>query len=368
MAATSKRQEFGVIKGQPMWSTRKELETVLAQAGLGEWSPRLAAAARHAMILEPGPFEEGADAQVGASRLGGRPDLPTDVPWPWRPAIAVAYFKEHGERPWPLSFIAQIDFAEIHAAGGLEGFPSSGRLLFFCDPILVPGANDQTCASVMFFPEETKPPGRRDFPIEFRHPRTILCKPEEFIFRPRRLTPRRWLLPPPFGSREMRLLDGPLPPRPYWAGHYPRSWQQQTYEAYDRFWDDLGLTCPRAIRQVGGMAFPDQYAVEADCVKFCDDDYLNNPPEEEKAFWERREKEGAPIDWPDYEEWSRGYDAFKVRERAMYLERSGSWQLVLQIDTDEEIMVDNGRLYVCIRKRDLTERRFDRCWTLHQCT
>ena len=134
MAATSKRQEFGVIKGQLMWSTRKELEIVLAQAGLGEWSPRLAAAVRHAMILEPGPFEEGADAPVGASRLGGRPDLPADVPWPWRPAIAVAYFKEHGERPWPMSFIAQIDFAEIHAAGGLEGFPSSGRLLFFCDP------------------------------------------------------------------------------------------------------------------------------------------------------------------------------------------------------------------------------------------
>ena len=72
------------------------------------------------------------------------------------------------------------------------------------------------------------------------------------------------------------------------------------------------------------MALPDQYAVEADCVKFCDDDYLNNPPEEEKAFWERREKEGAPIDWPDYEEWSRGYDAFKVRERAMYRSASAA--------------------------------------------
>src|SRR5215468_2732759 len=89
-----------------MWSTRKELETALAQAGLGEWSPRLAAAARHAMVLEPGPFEEGADAPIGASRLGGMPDLPADVPWPWRPALPVAYFKEHGERPWPVSFIA----------------------------------------------------------------------------------------------------------------------------------------------------------------------------------------------------------------------------------------------------------------------
>jgi uncharacterized protein YwqG len=124
---------------------------------------------------ETGPFEEGADAPIGTSRLGGMPDLPADVPWPWRPALPVAYFKEHGECPSPLSFIAQIDFAEIHAAGGLEGFPPSGRLLFFCDPLLVvaQAAEDQTCAAVMFFPEETEPSDRRGFPVEFNHPRTL---------------------------------------------------------------------------------------------------------------------------------------------------------------------------------------------------
>src|SRR5262244_430951 len=120
---------------QRMWTTRKELEATLAQAGLGEWSPRLAATARHAMILEPGPVEEGA-APIGVSRLGGTPDLPSEVPWPWRSADPDrTVFKDHLARPWPMSFVAQIDFAEILSAGGLEGFPSSGRLLFFCDPI-----------------------------------------------------------------------------------------------------------------------------------------------------------------------------------------------------------------------------------------
>jgi len=143
---------------QPMWPTRKELEAVLAQAGLGEWSPRLAAAARHAMILEPGPVEEGADAPIGASRLGGTPDLPAEVPWPWRPALPDGtVFKEHLARPWPLSFVAQIDFADILSAGGLEGFPSSGRLLFFCDPIETWGT---TRASVMFITEQTDRLGR----------------------------------------------------------------------------------------------------------------------------------------------------------------------------------------------------------------
>jgi len=157
----------------PIWSTRKELEAALAQAGLGEWSPRLAAAARHAVILEPGPTEEGADAPIGASRLGGMPDLPPEVPWPWRPALPSESWKEvpqnvqellhldmtHSARAWPLSFVAQIDFAEIHSAGGLEGFPSSGRLLFFCDPIFTSiGAQRewQVCASVMFFTDATQ--------------------------------------------------------------------------------------------------------------------------------------------------------------------------------------------------------------------
>ena len=76
-------------------------------------------------------------------------------------------FKDHLGRSWPLSFVAQIDFAEIISAGGLEGFPSSGRLLFFCDPIETWG---MTGASVMFIIEPTHRLGRRDFPVEFSDP------------------------------------------------------------------------------------------------------------------------------------------------------------------------------------------------------
>jgi uncharacterized protein YwqG len=53
----------------------------------------------------------------------------------------------------------------------------------------------------------------------------------------------------------------------------------------------------------------------------------------------------------------------------MYFERADSWQLLLQIDGDEEMnWWDDGRMYVCIRRRDLSERRFERWWTLMQCT
>jgi hypothetical protein len=99
---------------QAMWSTREELEDALRQAGLGLWAPRLAAISRCAVILEPGPVEEATEAPIGASRLGGMPDLPPEVSWPWRPALTDGgVFKDHAARPWPLSFVAHVDFEEL---------------------------------------------------------------------------------------------------------------------------------------------------------------------------------------------------------------------------------------------------------------
>ena len=47
------------------------------------------------------------------------------------------------------------------------------------------------------------------------------------------------------------------------------------------------------------------------------------------------------------------------------------WMLLLQLDSEEaEGMMwgDVGMLYFWIRRTDLTDRRFDRCWVLLQCT
>jgi hypothetical protein len=128
--------------------------------------------------------------------------------------------------------------------------------------------------------------------------------------------------------------------------------------------------CVRRLPSGRRTACPETAPVEADCVQYGDDDYANHPPEEEKAFRERREKDGAPIDWPDYEEWSLAYDARLDRERATYFERAGNWQLVLQLACDGEIgpWGVEGHAYVCIRKTDLAECRFDRCWAMWQCS
>jgi len=63
------------------------------------------------------------------SRLGGRPNLPKEIPWP--------VWQEHQ----PLSFIAQLDLAELPAVRGLA-LPRSGSLFFFYDSDAQPAGYD----------------------------------------------------------------------------------------------------------------------------------------------------------------------------------------------------------------------------------
>ena len=75
------------------------------------------------------------------------------------------------------------------------------------------------------------------------------------------------------------------------------------------------------------------------------------------------------MDWPDYEEACQTYYDFEARERATHFARADSWQLVLQVPSDDEVGPwTDDCLYAFIRKSDLAERRFDRCWTMLQCT
>jgi hypothetical protein len=192
------------------------------------------------------------------------------------------------------------------------------------------------------------------------------------MFRPRRLTPKLLLLPPPWGSRELLALLGD-PPLDNGRVAPSGRWAQDADDAYHRFWKALAAELPNvffygAMRiQVGGIAFPWQDPVETDCVKYADDDYLNHPTV--KAFHSRIKRDGAQIRWPDYEEARQAFSAFEARERATHFARADSWQLVLQFYSDfvAECLGDY-RFYACIRKSDLAEHRFDRCWTVMQCT
>lgn len=92
------------------------LGSLMEDAGLGRHAKALAALARPCVHLASvaGNGESG----VGASRLGGAPDLPADTGWPvWRDR--------------PLAFLAQVDLAGVAGLPGTDVLPEHGLLSFF---------------------------------------------------------------------------------------------------------------------------------------------------------------------------------------------------------------------------------------------
>jgi uncharacterized protein YwqG len=341
----------------PQWSNRAELEAALRAAGLAEWAPRLADLARRCVLLVPGSIAE--DAPIGACRLGGQPDMPADVEWPLRPPLqpqrkvswAGPYpghvflgrfhwlhrlfqtrkWKQSAQgwertrqaetdvrnQEWPLSFVAQVDFADLHAVCALDGFPTAGRLLFFCDPFDWPWgeAEDQAGARVIFTQAPVERLERKPVPPQFNEPVARELMPRGWAFKPRILRPTAWLLPP----------HAAFITQHNWPG-----WSEAQDDAYQQFWERLYTQYPDmfshsdAVHQVGGTAWSIQETVEAACATFA-----GTPPE-----------------------------------------RADGWQLVLQVDSDIEVGMewgDSGRLYACARKEDVAAGRFDRCWTVMQC-
>ncbi len=63
------------------------------------------------------------------------------------------------------------------------------------------------------------------------------------------------------------------------------------------------------------------------------------------------------------------FDHIPLREK--YKDKASDWALLFQIDTisnsNFELMIgDTGRLYYYIRKEDLKNKRFDKCWFMTQ--
>jgi uncharacterized protein YwqG len=86
---------------------------LLEAQGLGRSIPGLMPLARAAIRLATARSDTIA---IGASKIGGDPDLPRDLAWP--------------DRAGPMEFLAQIDLAEAAAAVPTR-LPASGHLWFF---------------------------------------------------------------------------------------------------------------------------------------------------------------------------------------------------------------------------------------------
>lgn len=60
------------------------------------------------------------DIAIGASKIGGTPDLPASAAWPEQNDI-------------PMSFLAQIHLRDVTSLDARKLLPADGLLSFFCD-------------------------------------------------------------------------------------------------------------------------------------------------------------------------------------------------------------------------------------------
>lgn len=98
----------------PVAKAEAELRALFGKAGLGK---HFDAIAQRAVVLIPTRVDEKKLA-LGATKLGGHPDLEPSVKWP----------RVKGE---PLTFLAQLDLADFARALPKGALPPAGRLSFF---------------------------------------------------------------------------------------------------------------------------------------------------------------------------------------------------------------------------------------------
>lgn len=92
----------------------------LQNAGLGEYTEAILKYKKPCVRLHAQPATEMSAHPIGATRIGGLPDLPPNMEWPMR----------NGR---PCEFIAQINLSEAAAYDVTGTLPKDGLLLFFFD-------------------------------------------------------------------------------------------------------------------------------------------------------------------------------------------------------------------------------------------
>ncbi len=261
---------------------------------------------------------------VGASKLGGRPDLPADFVWP---EFEGTDYSDNSVEPRPLAFLAQINLKDI-AAYDQEGLlPQTGLLSFFYEITSMTWGfepEDRGCAKVCYFPEDTKL-----FPTDL----------------PENIT-EEGMLP------ECAVSFSPHISLPSYESYaeldISKPFDVDAWEEYDECCEALGYEPDEEGDRTKLLGYPD---------------LIQNPMEEECEMVTRGYSSGSPED----------YQKVSQEEKQDIREKSKDWRLLFQMGTvsveDYELMFDDcGYIYFWIRKEDLLARRFDRIWLILQCS
>jgi uncharacterized protein (TIGR02996 family) len=132
----------------------------LAAGGAPELKRRLLKVARPALRMREG----GWTVPVGASRVGGLPDLPPGFPWPLGKDCRAIYNDETEGVDRLAGFLAQVNCAEVAGTQAGRDLPDRGLLSFFCFQDIEHDNPDVIGAGAFYFPDpaglvRTDPPG-----------------------------------------------------------------------------------------------------------------------------------------------------------------------------------------------------------------
>ena len=337
----------------------------LKEAGIALASAlQLSDQAKPAVWLQTGVVGDECEIAIGATKLGGCPDLPTGSMWPVRPAYPDAAMRAEGhykianstnvelggadspeqcqllraqalqraqniENPFPLHFLAQINFSDIWAAGPVdEDLPRSGVLSIFYDAVEQPWGYD---------PQERMGYALRyhDVPVG-QLTRLPMPQPLQDLPEDERLTAL---------SCELHACWTPLPPESSdWDKlNLPQTTLDQLFEN-DWFYEAQGATSDGdawTCHHVGGWPTPIQgdMQIEAALVSagmFCGDG-----------------------------------SAYQDAKLQAVRDTAPQWLLLAQFGTDEKgglVWGDLGQVYVWIRRDDLQARRLDNAHLILQCS
>ena len=302
LAASSEQTETG---GQPM-NSWKELTSLLAAHGLSGYDEKIEAAVKSSIHIEPEAADDESIA-VGASKMGGLPDLPKGVDW----------FRQE-QTDIPLTFICQINFAELKPCDIEDKLPASGILYFFYDCSMdgMPWGFDPRDAggkAVYYYDGDLSGLERRSAPEDIDENGCV------------------------FGAARLRFETAfDLPDLESPAGQ-ALALPDEDREKYWGLMDELSGTL---INKLLGHSNNIQGGMELECELVTNGLYCGDP----SGYQEGR---------------ARGLD-----------KNTGHWNLLLQVDSNEELGMmwgDCGRLYLWITEEDLTARNFENSWLILQC-
>lgn len=248
------------------------------------------------------------ESSFASSKIGGKPWLPKQQEW--------FCVNDDGES-YPLSFVAQINLEEVAKYDKEHNLPPKGMLYFFYDyakESIGCHPKDKNHFKVLYYEGELGELEEKDFPKDLEDDFAI---PEFAIeFSSRYEVPM---------CEEYNEITG----------------QDMDYDDYNYKVEKANLEHEhdQEIFKLLGYADLCQGSMLVECEMVCDGIDCGN------------------------------FDHVPLKEK--YKEKAADWVLLFQVDiiSNEqfELMIgDSGRLYYYIRKTDLKNRRFDKCWFMTQ--